>query len=82
MILDGQESPIAGVQRTQSTLATRSAVPSGTNVARIKSPLRDSNCSTTNTRSLRTHFCVGEEPRPPTKVSDSNRDNYRAISPI
>ena len=35
--LDGQnrQSPIASVQRTQSTLASHSAVPRGTNVKRV-----------------------------------------------
>ena len=35
--LDGQnrQSPIASVQRTQSTLASHSAIPRGTNVERV-----------------------------------------------
>ena len=50
-----RQSPIASVQRTQSTLAGHSAIPRGTNVKRANA---NSNRSATNAGSVRTNFCV------------------------
>ena len=58
---ENRQSPIASVQRTQSTLAGHAAVPHGTSVAN-KRQSRDLNCSTTNAASPRTHlFVLGDQ---------------------
>ena len=58
--LDGQnrQSRIASIQRTRSTLASHSAVPTWKNCSTNERQSRDANCSTTNARSVRTNFCV------------------------
>ena len=52
------KSPIASVQRTQSTLASHSAIPRGMNATRMNANRLDSNRSAMNAGPMRTNFCV------------------------
>ena len=77
MDLDGQnrQSPIASVQRTQSTLANHSAVPCGTNVKRMNAN-RAMRIAAQRTQGLwGLIFVFSREIWPPTNASDSNRSN-------
>ena len=49
---------MASIHRPRSTLAGHSAVPRGTDVARMNANYAISNRSTRNARSMRTSFCV------------------------
>ena len=75
--LDGQnhQSPIASVPRTQSTLASQSAAPRGTNVKRMNAN-RAIWIAAERTLGLSgLIFVLGEDIWPPTNASDSNRSD-------